>query len=86
MEKLRFGETAILANNEEYTCFSNVEYENNTYAFLMSHTQPVVVKIARQNLIDGNLSLTIVKNEELKKKLLNLYKDYFANSVESLVE
>ena len=86
MEKLKFGETAILANNEEYTCFSNVEYENNTYAFLMSHTQPVTVKIARQNLVDGNLSLTIVKNEELKKKLLNLYKEYFANSVESLVE
>mgnify|MGYP003305793128 CR=1 FL=1 len=62
------------------------EYENNTYAFLMSHTQPVIVKIARQNLVDGNLSLTIVKDEELKKKLLKLYKDYFANSVESLVE
>ncbi len=86
MEKLKFGETAILANNEEYTCFSNVEYENNTYAFLMSHTQPVIVKIVRQNLVDGNLSLTIVKDEELKKKLLKLYKDYFANSVESLVE
>ena len=46
----------------------------------MSHTQPVIVKIARQNLVDGNLSLTIVKNEELKKNLLKLYKEYFANS------
>lgn len=86
MEKLKFGETAILANSEEYTCFANVEYEDNSYAFLMSHTQPVIVKIARQNLVDGNLSLTIVKNEELKKNLLKLYKEYFANSIESLVE
>jgi hypothetical protein len=86
MEKLGFGETAILDNNEEYTCFANVVFEGETYAFLMSHTQPVVVKIARQNLIDGVLSLTIIKDEAKKKKIVKLYMEYFPKSIESLVE
>jgi hypothetical protein len=86
MKKLSFGETAILTNNEEYTCFANVRFENEDYAFIMSHTEPVRVKIVRQDLVDGELNLTIVKDEEMKKKILKLYKEFFASSVESLAE
>lgn len=86
MKKLSFGETAILANNEEYTCFANLVKDGKDYVFLMSHTEPSVVKIARQNLVDGELSLTLIKDETLKKELLKMYKDFFANSVADLVE
>lgn len=86
MKKLDFGEVAILENGEEYTCFANVELEGKTYAFLMKHTTQTSIKIARQDLVDGRLSLTIIKDETQKKKILNLYIDFLSKSIESLIE
>ena len=51
--------------------------DGNDYVFLMSYIEPVVVKIAKQNLVDGELSLSIVKNEETKKELLKIYQDFW---------
>ena len=70
MEKLCFGETATLANDEEYTCFSRIEKDGKDYVFLMSNTEPVSVKIAEQNLINDELTLTMVSDVETKKELL----------------
>ena len=86
MKKLGFGETAVLANNEEYTCFANLVKDGEDYVFLMSHAEPSVVKIAKQKIINGELGLSIVKDEKIKKELLKIYKDHFASSVESLVQ
>ena len=82
MEKLSFGETATLANDEEYTCFSRIEKDGKDYVFLMSNTEPVSVKIAEQNLVDDELTLTMVSDVETKKELLKIYKKSFAGSVE----
>jgi len=86
MKKLSFGETATLSNNEQYTCFSKIEKDGKDYVFLMSHTEPTVVKIAVQNLVDGELSLTMVKDDKTKKELLKIYKDNFADSIAKMVE
>ena len=47
MKNSSFGETAILTNNEEYICFTNIRFENEDYAFIMGHTEPISVKIVR---------------------------------------
>lgn len=86
MEKLSFGETATLANNEEYTCFSRIEKDGKDYVFLMRNTEPVVVKIAEQNLVNDELILTMVSNVETKKELLKIYKNSFASSVERRID
>jgi len=82
MEKLSFGVTATLANNEEYTCFSRIEKDGKDYVFLMSNTEPVTVKIAEQHLVDNELTITMVSDAETKKELLKIYKNSFADSVE----
>ena len=82
MEKLSFGETATLANNEEYTCFSRIERDGKDYVFLMSNTEPVAVKIAEQHLVNDELTLTMVSDVETKRELLKIYKNSFADSVE----
>jgi len=85
MEKLNFGDTATLANGKKYTCFSNLVVDNKDYAFLMSHDQGTV-KIAEQQLIDDELSLKIIKDEQTKQKLLNMYKKHFVDTVIDKVE
>lgn len=85
MEKLSFGDTAILSNNQQYTCFSNLIVDGKDYAFLMGHEQGLI-KIAEQQLINGELSLKIVNDEETKQKLLKLYQNHFVDAVANKVE
>lgn len=85
MEKLSFGDTATLANNQKYTCFSNFVVDGKDYVFLMNHEQQIV-KIAEQQLVDGQLALRMIKDEPTKQKLLKLFKEHFVESVISKVE
>lgn len=83
MDKLKFGETIVLEDNREYTCFANIEDNGKDYVFLISNFKPVEVKIAEQILIGNDLNFKFITNSELKKYLFNLFqerhKDKFVN-------
>lgn len=69
MEKLKFGETAILENGKEYVCFYTLEENEVSYVYLVTNSKPLEVIFAKQTLIDGELQLEVVTNKELKQYL-----------------
>ena len=64
MEKLEFGETAVLEDGTEYVCFARLEENGNDYVYLVSNFKPLKVRFAKQNIVDGELRLDIIQNQE----------------------
>ena len=79
MEKLNFGETAVLDNNKEFVCFASIEENGNSYVYLVSNFKPLEVRFAKQTLNNGELFLEIIEDEALKERLYNLFKDKIGN-------
>ena len=79
MEKLEFGETAVLEDGTEYVCFARLEENGEDYVYLVSNFKPLKVRFAKQNLVDGELRLEIVHDQEIKQHLLELFKDKMGN-------
>lgn len=75
MEKLTFGETAVLENGKEYVCFASLEEDGVDYVYLVSNFKPLEVRFAKQVINDGNLSLEIVADQQLKEHLLMLFQE-----------
>ncbi len=75
MDKLKFGETAVLVDGKEYICFTALNLENKDYVGLISNTQPIEVLFARQVIQDGNLELTVVEDRSEKERLVKLFKE-----------
>ena len=50
MEKLEFGETAILEDGSEYVCFARLEENGIDYVYLVSNFKPLKVRFAKQNM------------------------------------
>lgn len=70
MEKLEFGEVAVLEDGKEYIVFQTLEKDGKNYVYLVSNFKPLEVKFAVQELINGELLLNIVENQEEKEGLL----------------
>ena len=74
MEKLSFGEIAILENNKQYVVFFNTNFEGNDYVYLMSNFKPIEVVFAKQIQVDGELRLEPVTDQRVKEALLEEFK------------
>lgn len=75
MEKLEFGETAVLEDGKEYVCFASLEENGVDYVYLVSNFKPLEVRFAKQVVNDGELLLEIVQDQALKEHLLELFKE-----------
>ena len=75
MEKLEFGDTAVLENGKEYVCFASLEENGVDYVYLVSNFKPLEVRFAKQVINNGELLLEIVQDQALKEHLLELFKD-----------
>ena len=75
MEKLEFGETAVLENGKEYICFANLEEDGNDYVYLVSNFKPLEVRFAKQIISNNELLLEIVQEQSLKEHLLEAFKE-----------
>lgn len=74
MEKLEFGETAVLENGKEYVCFASLEENGVDYVYLVSNFKPLEVRFAKQVMNGEELLLEIVQDQALKEHLLELFK------------
>ncbi len=74
MEKLEFGETAVLEDGKEYVCFASLEENGVDYVYLVSNFKPLEVRFAKQIVNDGQLLLEIVQDQALKEHLLESFK------------
>lgn len=79
MEKLEFGETAVLENGKEFICFASLEENGIDYVYLVSNYKPLEVRFAKQTLVNGELLLDIVQDPQLKQHLFELFKDKMGN-------
>lgn len=79
MEKLQFGETAVLENGKEYVCFASLEENGESYVYLVSNFKPLEVRFAKQTLVNGVLQLEIVQEPNLKQHLYELFKIKMGN-------
>ena len=66
----------MINTQEEYVCFSDLEYNGNIYAYLISRKSPKKVIVAREILTD-DFKLKIINNEEEKEKIINLFSQKF---------
>ena len=73
--KIEAGEVIKLDNNKEYICFSTITDQNIDYVYLMSNFKPLEIKIAKQLNDGGKIKISIVNNQEEKKKVLKLFQD-----------
>lgn len=79
MEKLEFGETAVLENGKEYVCFASLTENGVDYAYLVSNFKPLEVRFAKQIVNNGELLLEIVQDQDLKQHLFDLFKEKMGN-------
>lgn len=79
MEKLEFGETAVLENGKEYVCFASLEDNGEDYVYLVSNFKPLEVRFAKQILTEGSLQLEIVQDPTLKQHLFELFNTKIGN-------
>ena len=70
MEKLEFGEVAVIDNGKEYIVFQTLEKDGKDYVYLVSNFKPLEVKFAVQEIVDGELLLRVVESQEEKEQLL----------------
>lgn len=82
MDKLKFGEIAVLENGKEYICFSQLEENGVDYVYLLSNFKPLDIKFARQSISNGNLELTIIEDQEEKQHVYELFQNKLGNSPE----
>lgn len=75
MDKLQFGETAVLEDGKEYVCFCELEDNGNSYVYLVTASKPVEVCFARQRLENGNLELDLISDQNEKERLLALFQE-----------
>lgn len=73
MEKLEFGETAVLENGKEYVVFGTAEENDKEYVYLVTTSKPLEVRFATQQIIDGELMLKMVEDQEEKEHLLETF-------------
>ena len=73
MEKLEFGETAVLEDGKEFICFKTLTEEGIDYVYLVSNYKPVEVRFAKQTIVNGELLLEIVEDQDLKEHLLKSF-------------
>ena len=73
MEKLEIGETAVLEDDKEFVCFSRIQEQNNDYVYLISNYKPLEIRFAKQNIVNGELELTIIENQEEKEHVYRLF-------------
>ena len=81
MEKLQVGEVAVLENGQEYVCFGVINENGVDYAYLISKFKPLKVRFVEQQIINNELLLKIVEDQQLKVRLLELFKN--KNGVQS---
>lgn len=82
MDKLKYGETVVLEDGKEYTCFANLEDNGKEYVFLISNSKPVEVRFAEQRLVSGELQIKIILNKELKIYLLNKFTEKYGKNLQ----
>ena len=75
MEKLEFGEVAVLEDGKEYICFASLNENGVDYVYLVSNFKPLEVRFAKQVLTNGGLQLEIVEDQNLKMHLYEMFKD-----------
>lgn len=77
MEKLEFGETAVMEDGKEYVCFGQIEEDGADYVYLVSNSKPLEVRFAKQMVVDNAVQLEIVEDKDLKLRLYELFKMKF---------
>lgn len=75
MEKLEVGEVALLEDGKGFICCSRVEDGGIDYLYLMSNFKPLEIRFAKQEIVNGEIQLTIIGDTNEKIKLLNLFQD-----------
>ena len=76
MEKLTFGEVAVLEDGKEYICFNETELNGESYVYLMTNSKPLEVRFAKQSINDsGELELEIVEEQDKKEQLLKMFQE-----------
>lgn len=80
MDKLKFGEIAVLENGKEYICFATITDNNESYVYLVSNFKPVEICFVKQEIIDNNLVLTLVTDKNQKEHLLELFQNQYSKA------
>ena len=80
MEKLKFGETAVLENAKEYICFASLEENGVDYVYLVSNFKPLEVKFVIQKQSDDGLELEVIKEKAKKEYLYKKFQEKSAKS------
>ena len=75
MDKIKYGETIVLEDGKEYSCFANIDYQDKDYIFLISDQNSLEIKFAEQKLIDGEFQIQFVTSKELKHQLLKKFEE-----------
>ena len=71
--KIVEGEIIPLSNNKEYICLKTLTKDDVDYMYLMSNFKPLEVKFAKQNIVNGEVEITIINNQAEKEQLLYLF-------------
>lgn len=71
--KIVEGEIITLSNNKEYICLKTLTKDDVDYMYLMSNFKPLEVKFAKQNIVNGEVEITIINNQAEKEQLLYLF-------------
>lgn len=73
MEKLEFGDVAVLEDGKKFVVFKAANHNGFDYVYLMSNFKLLEVKFAKQIPDGDGIKLEIVADQAEKEELLNLF-------------
>lgn len=69
------GDIITLDDEKEYVCYGRIEDKKNTYLYLMSNSEPLEIRFAKE-IIEGNdVFCEIIYEQDEKEYVLELFKD-----------
>lgn len=75
MNNVKMGEIIELDNGKKYLCFDQIKENEFNYLYLITTTNPVEVKFAKQNINNNDSNIIIIGTKEEKKYVLELFQE-----------
>ena len=69
------GQIITLDNDKDYIVVKKITYDATEYVYLITDKKPVEVLVAKSQLVNGNIVLTVVDSKDELDRIINLFEN-----------
>ena len=69
------GQIITLDNDKDYIVVKKITYDGTEYVYLITDKKPVEVLVAKSQLVNDNIVLTVVDSKDELDRIINLFEN-----------